>query len=290
MLIRAVGMRQPGVAAGEPVAELGRGRRVAVRMFAVLGLLTFAFMLVFVVSDATGRIGQDQDLVPARSPEARIGADHPGEAVHIAGAIAAIVIGGSGLVGLIVRPQRAGAATQSGAGAIAMLITAGVVGDPDNYGGQASPVDLAFVVLAVPPLVAALLAAPWRAWRRGASRRRLALLAAVAVPGLWYGMDQGLMQRNTWPPLADPHHQAHWWAMSVLAFLVVLVVAGASLPGRGWRLAAATAGVGALAVAVVSLLSPAAASALHPVWAIGAALWASALLAVTFRAAQGDRV
>lgn len=87
------------------------------------------------------------------------------------------------------------------------------------------------------------------------------------------------MQRNTWPPLADPHHQAHWVAMAI-------VVASAALSGAGWRLAAVTAGVAAVALAAASLLAPEAASALHPGWAVVALLWGGAVLAVTWREAR----
>lgn len=263
--------------------ELSRSRRITIRVLAVLGLLTFNFMLMFVVGDALGRVGQDHQLEPAGSPEAQFGADHPGETVHIAGAAAAVAIGATGLIGLIIRPDRAGSAIQTGAAAVAVLMTVGFVGDPDNYGGQGLPIDPAFLVFALPPLAAAITAAPWRVWRRRAlARPRLAVLASLALPAVWFGIDQGLMQRNTWPPLADPHHQAHWYAMSVLAFLIVLVVAGASLHGRGWRLAATTAGSAAAAIAVASLADPSSASALPAGWAAAGLAWSLAVLAVTW--------
>lgn len=264
--------------------DLTRRRRITVRMLAVLGLVTFSFMLMFVVSDAKGRVGQVHQLEPAGSPEAQIGADHPGETVHIAGAAAALALGGTGLIGLIARPQRAGSATQAGAASIAMLITIGIVGDPDNYGGQGLLFDPAFLILALPPLAAASAAAPWRAWRHGrVPRPRLLAVALLALPAVWYGIDQGVMQRNTWPPLADPHHQAHWYAMSVFAFATVLVVAGAALQGRGWRLAATSAAAAASAAAVSSLLDPASASALPTLWAVVVLAWGAAVLAVTWR-------
>lgn len=215
---------------------------------------------------------------------ATIGADHPGETVHIAGAAAALALGGTGLIGLIARPQRAGSATQAGAASIAMLITIGIVGDPDNYGAQGLLFDPAFLILALPPLAAASAAAPWRAWRHGrVPRPRLLAVTLLALPAVWYGIDQGVMQRNTWPPLADPHYQAHWYAMSVFAFATVLVVAGAALQGRGWRLAATSAAAAASAPAVSSLLDPASASALPTLWAVVALAWSAAVLAVTWR-------
>lgn len=255
---------------------------MAVRVLALLGLLTFSFMLVFVVNDAAGRVGVEQALEEPGSQEARYGADHPGEALHLIGALAALAIGGSGLIGLLVRPERAGSAYHTGATATAMLVTTAIVGDPDNYGGQGLLVDPAFVVMALPPLTAAVVARPWRAARDGLKRPRYLVLAAAALPALWYGIGQGLLQRNTWPPMADPHHQAHWYAMALLAIMVVVVVATAALSGRGWRLAALTTGLAAISVAMVSLLAPNAGSALTPAWAGGALLWGAAALGVTW--------
>lgn len=269
------------------VAGLSRGRRIAVRLLAALALLTFNFMLVFVFNDALGRVGETEALEPPGSPQARIGAERPGEAVHIVGAAAAVTFGVTGLAGLVVRPQRAGSATHAGLAAGAWLLAAAVVGDPDNYGGQAGPIDLAFVVLAVPTLIAALLVAPWRAWRSdGLVRPQLVLGAAAGVPWLWYGTQQGLMQRYTWPPMADPHHQAHWFVMSLAAFLIVLVCAGAALSGSSWRVGAVTSGASGAAIAVASLAAPESASALHPVWAIGALLWGVTILDLTRRASR----
>lgn len=264
--------------------DLTRRRRITVRLLAALGLATFSFMLLFVVNDATARIGETLQLEPAGSPEAQIGADHPGETVHITGAVAALLLGGTGLAGLIARPQRAGSATQAGAASIAMLITVGLVGDPDNYGGQGLLFDPAFLILVLPPLAATATATPWRAWKWGGVRRpQLLALAGLGLPAVWYGVAQALMQRNTWPPLADPHHQAHWYAMSVFAFATVLVVAGASLYGRGSRLAAATAGTAASALAMSSLLDPTAASAVATPWAVAALVWGVAVLVVAWR-------
>jgi hypothetical protein len=269
------------------LTELGRARRTGVRVLAALALLAFSFMLVFAAIDAVGRIGEVAELEPPGSREAQIGADHPGEAVHITGALAAAAIGATGLVGLFMRPQRAGSATHTGAAALAMLAAIVVVGNPDNHGGQAGLVDPAFLMFVVPSVGAALLAAPWRAWRpRAVERPRLLMLAAVALPGLWYGLDQGLMQRNTWPPMADPHHQVHWYAMSVVALAIVLVVASSALRGRGWRAAATVAGGATAGVAIVSLLDPDAASALHPLWAIGAVAWGLAVIAITWTGAR----
>lgn len=265
-------------------AGLRPARRAAVRVLALVGLLTFNFMVVFVISDAADRVGEQQVLEPPGSREAQIGADHPGETVHIVAAVAAVAIAASGLVGLLLNPGRAGSATHVGAAAVAWLAASVVVGDPDNYGGQASPVDVMFVALAIPALAAAVVAAPWRAWRHGGLLRpRLLSLAALGLPWVWHGVVQGLMQRNTWPPLADPHHQAHWFVACLLSFMTVLVVAASALAGHGWRTAAVMGGKAAFGVAVASFAAPEAASALHPAWAGAAVLWAVAVLAVAWQ-------
>ncbi|HVL52132.1 MAG TPA: hypothetical protein VM754_11585 [Actinomycetota bacterium] len=279
---------QPHQPQGE--SALGRARRVAVRVLALPAILAFNFMLVVVLIDAAGRAGQTQPLEPPGSPEARFGAEHPGELVHLVGGVAALAMGVGGLGGLVVRPQRAGSATQAGLAAIGWLLVSAVVGDPDNYGGQAGPVDVAFVVLTVPALCSALLAAPWRAWRGAVPRPQFLWMALAGVPWLWYGYQQGLMQRHTWPPLADPHHQAHWFVMSLAAVLIVLLAAGGSLHGRGWRVATATSGVSAIGIAVTSLLDLQAASAMRSVWAAAALLWGALVLLLTRHAGRSERL
>jgi hypothetical protein len=261
----------------------GTGRRVAVRALAGLALVSLNFLVVFVLGDAGDRLGAPQVLEPPGSVEARIGAEHPGEAVHLVGAAAALLIGVTGAVGLVARPQAAGFATHTGVAALAWIAMAVVVGNPDNHGGQAGWLDPAFVVLAVPPLLTALVAAPWRAWRDRAPDLRLLAVAAAGSPWVWYGVQQGLMQRHTWPPAADPHHQAHWFVMALTATAFVLLVAGGALPGQGRRMAVAVTGASATAVGSVSLVAPEAASALGTPWALGAVLWGLGVIVLAQR-------
>jgi len=97
-------------------------------------------------------------------------------------------------------------------------------------GGMAGPIDPLFIVVALPGLAGALLAQPWRRADRSEWKNVILVLALIGlVPIASYGMDQALMQRNTFPPSADPHHNAHWWAMSALAFAGLLVLGGAGV-------------------------------------------------------------
>lgn len=263
---------------------MGGGRVFAVRVLAVVALITACFLPLYATFDAASRVGEQQVLEPPGSPEAEYGAAHPSEAVHIPAFVAMTLIAASGLFALIIDPRRAGSATQVMALSVAMLAVAPIAGDPDNHGGQGMFVDPLVVAVSIPALAAAAVAVPWRERRRGGTKRPgLLWLGLLALPFVWLGIDQALLQRNTWPPLADPHHQTHWMVMAELAFAIPLVTVGASLPGRGWRLASAVAALGALAIAVPSFLDGKAASSI-PLWAsVSGALWAAAVFTVIWR-------
>ena len=269
------------------VANFSKSRRATIRSLAVVGLLLFGFISFIVTADAAGviesaREGEPDD--PPPSKEALAGAEAPGESLHLVGGLALLATGGSGLIALIAKPEWSGTALQVAAVMTGILITAPIVGDPDNVGGMAGPIDPLFVIVALPGLVAAILAKPWRDGR--ASRRRLSFLtlAAIgAIPIVWYGVGQALMQRNTFPPSADPHHNAHWWAMSALAFAGILVLSGAGLGLRGWRVGATAVGLSGIAFGVASLVAPEAASAVSFLWSIASILWGLAILAAQLR-------
>ena len=274
---RACGVDDVGLMTAESQERFSRGRRFAIRIAAVLGLVLFAFFFSVVAAEAmdiiqAGTEGSPND--PPPSPAAQLGAAHPGEAVHVSGALSTLAIGGSGLIALIIWPERSTFAYHVLAAMLGVVITLPLVGDPDNFGGQAGFIDPLFLVLVIPSLLASLMALPWGHWRSGTSKPTLLLLAAiVAAPAAWYGVDQALMQRNTFPPTADPHHNAHWWVMAVAAFMVVLVTAAAAFPSRGWRLGGFVAGAASIGVGGGSILDLSAASAVWIGWALAAVLW-----------------
>jgi hypothetical protein len=129
--------------------------------------------------------------------------------------------------------------------------------------------------------------------RRSGTRRPalpLGALAAAGAPfGVRWGIRQALAQRGTFPPTADPHHQAHWFAMAVFAFAVVLAVAAAGLGGAGWRVGATTAGLAVAEFGIASLLAPDAGSAVPAPAAVAAVLWAAAVLLGTWLPASRRR-
>lgn len=277
-------------AARPRAAWFTRRRRTTIRVLAVVGLVAFGLSAIVVLTDVVDPVADERALEPAGSPEAQLGADRPGETVHVVGAVAALLVGGSGLVALALDPQRPGSATHTTAAMLASLAVMGIVGDPDNHGGQAGPFDPALLIFAVPALIAALAAGPWANWHRGGiARPRFLALASMGMPFLWYGVDQALVQRHTWPPLADPHHQAHWYLMAVVAFMIVAVTAGAAIAGSGWRLAALGAALGAVALGAASLAAPAAGSALTPPWAALAIAWGAVALALVRDASRPGR-
>ncbi len=130
------------------------------------------------------------------------------------------------------------------------------------------------LILVVPGIMAAVIATPWRSRSSGMARPRLLALAGVAaLPAAWYCVDQALLQRNTFPPTADPHHNAHWWVMAVAAAMAVLVLAGDALPSRGRPWGSLVAGAAAVAFGAASMLASSAASAVPTGWAVASVLW-----------------
>lgn len=276
--------------AGPPRDHPSRGRRVATRVLAVLALVLFAFFFSLVSAETLGLVDarpQGSPTDPPPSAEARAGAMRPGEAVHVVGALAVLGIGASGLIALIARPEDASHSYQVLGAMVGLTLTLPIVGNPNNVGGQAGvidPVPLAFVV---PAVAAALLARPWRYWPKEWRPRFLVLAAVGSIPAAWYGVEQTLIQRNTFPPTADPHHQAHWWAMAVFAFIVLFVIAAAGLPGAHWRLGPRLAGLAAVGFGIASLVAQSSASAVWAGWGVAAVVWGLVAIWFTFRDVRG---
>jgi hypothetical protein len=274
--------------------RMSGGRRLAVRLLAILGFALFALFFGAIAAETmdivqAGAEGSPND--PPPSAAARFGAAHPGEAVHIAGVLSILFIVESGLIGLVVRPHQSAFAYQVLAAMLGILVTLPIVGDPNNYGGQAGPIDPALLILIVPSTVAALVALPWSRWRDGEARRAFLFVAAIgAIPATWYGVNQALMQRDTFPPTADPHHNAHWWSTAIIAFMAWLVVAAAAAPSRGWRIGAVGASVAAIGMGLTSIIDGSAASSFPLVWGIASVAWGVGALVLGFRRSDEDPV
>ena len=272
------------------MTNFSKSRSITIRSLAILGLLLVGFISFIVTADAAGIIESAREGEPGDPPpseEAIAGAEAPGESIHLVGGLVLFAIGGSGLITLIARPEHGGTALQVAAVMTGILITTPIVGDPDNVGGMAGTIDPLFLIVALPGLIAAILAKPWREVRASTRRLSILMLAAIgAIPIVWYGVVQALMQRNTFPPSADPHHNAHWWAMSALAFAGILVLIGAGLGLRGWRVGATAVGLSGVAFGAASLVAPDAASAVSLLWSIASILWGLAVLAAQFRPAD----
>ncbi len=275
-----------------PARALPLGRRVSVRVLLVPGLLLAGLLMSAVLADVFGLAGSPVGSAgdPPPSPAALAGAATPGEAVHLAAAAvasAALLVGG---VGLLLRPGGPGrAALVLGVGA-AVLPAAVIVGDPDNVGGQAGPVDPVFLALPLLYILAGVVAGPWRRGPAPGPRAVLLGFAVAAVgPAVWFGVGQALVQRTTFPPTADPHHNAHWFVVAAVGFMVVVPVLTAVLVGCGWRLAAVTSAAAAGALGGASLVAPAAASATGGWWSLVALAWGAGLVAVVVRAGAGGR-
>ena len=251
--------------------QASRTRRVTFKICVVLFALVYALLL----GVASGLLGTDGSTW-----------DDPIHRVHHVGIALFIGILVVGLLAQLHTPERSVAAFQQVvATVLAILIANLIVGDPDNYGGNVGIIDPVFLVFLVPVMVLAALH-PARAslfhGGIGMSYVLIGVALAAAVPLAIYGVDQALLQRNSWPPTSDPHHTKWAW-MASLAFTIPLVGLVSSARTAGWRVPAWSAGIAAVIFGLVSVLYPNHASSLGRMWGsisvlggagfIGAAVW-----------------
>jgi hypothetical protein len=211
------------------------------------------------------------------------------EAVHVVGALCLFAIVSVGIaVALASSRSSISAVRQVVAVAVAMLVAAAIVGDPDNYGGQAGPFDLAYMIWLAPPLIFAVV---HPARRRVATEHRwniTVLLVAVVIAGplLMYGLDEALLQRNSWPPKSDPHHNSHWFTMAALSFTMALLALVAAWGGAGRHVAGYAAAAALAIVGVVSAVYPDMPSSFGRGWGVAAVVGAAALAGSLLRMKQ----
>ncbi len=220
--------------------------------------------------------------------DAGISAD---EAVHVAAALGFAGTLVAGLVSQVAAPRRWPAGLWvTAAGIVAFLIAGGIVGDPDNYGGQAGPFDLAYLIFLVPLLlVFALHPSPSGLIRGGRPDVMLVVaVAAVCIPLVVYGVDQALIQRNSWPPKSDPHHNAHWFTMAGLAFAIPVVGFVSASRLAGWRIATWCAAGMAVIIGVTSVIWSDAASSLGVWWGIASTVGGAGFLVLASRQRDGS--
>ncbi len=184
------------------------------------------------------------------------------EAIHVGAAIGMTTLLVGSIIALPSRRLGAAAAAQALAVAVAILLAAAIVGDPDNVGGQAGPFDPVFAIVVAPILGLA-------AWRLRHARcgagpdpaLSLVVVALVAaVPLGWYGLEAALEQRNSFPPVSDPHHNGHWLAVALMAFALPLTGLAAAFRLRGWRLMAGAVAATGAGFGIAAMVWPTASS------------------------------
>jgi hypothetical protein len=228
-----------------------------VRVLTLLSLAIYGFVFSFVVGTDAGW--------------------RPGEHVHLVGALVMGLVFLVGMGRLLIQPADRAALWQSCAALLAVLLVQVIVGDPDNHGGQAGPYDLLYLIVASPFVIAVLLALRLPA---AGERRRSGLVRFFFVLGglglflmLPYVVDQGLTQRNSWPPAADPHHNSHWATMAQVVLVVPLLAMLSALPINRWRMPALTASASALLLGVTSTLYSHEPSSLGLIGGLAAVAW-----------------
>jgi hypothetical protein len=215
------------------------------------------------------------------------------EAVHLLCAVAFLGVVVCGLVPQLIAPARNVAAFQQAfVAALGLMGAAAILGDPDNRGGQAGPFDVVYLIFLIPLILLAVLHLARRDLLKPGSVQPVLLLlaAAVAIPLFVYAVDQGLIQRNSWPPRSDPHHNSHWFTMAALGFTIPLVTAVAGLGSPGWWLSAWTASAALAAFGFASALFPNAPSSAGVGWGVLAFLAAAAVAAAALAAGRRHSV
>lgn len=208
----------------------------AVRILTLIGLALYVFVFSIVVAGDSGWTGDEH--------------------VHFVGAVLMGLALVAGMGKLIVHPEDRAALVHGAVMLFALLLVQAVVGNPDNQGGQAGPYDITYLIVSIPFLVAVALAIRLTPRGRGRSAVDPVFLViglvglAVALP---YAIDQALTQRNSWPPAADPHHNAHWATMSQVAVIPGFLLILSTLPRVGSRTQAKFAGMLAVVLGAVSV-------------------------------------
>lgn len=183
----------------------------------------------------------------------------PPDVVHLVGAICYIFIVTLGLVSQLSAPALHVAGFQQAFMAgLALMVTAAIVGDPDNHGGQYGPFDPAYLIFFTPLLLMAG-SHPARQYlfKPGHLHPPLLFFAMVlAIPMFIYGVDQALIQRNSFPPGADPHHNSHWFIVAEVAFTIPLLTGLTGLRTRGWQVTSWSTPATLAALGTVSVMFP----------------------------------
>lgn len=189
-----------------------------------------------------------------------IGKDGGVHVVHHAGASLVVLFVLSGLASQFYKFGRKIAGMhQVLATMLGLIIMAFIVGDPDNYGGNKGIFDLAFLIVIIPALFILLLHPDKKKMLnfdfKNVSKPLFVLFSTLLIPFFIYGIQQSLMQRNSFPPLSDIHH-SHWHTMGTVAFATILTGLVGSLRTTGHFLPQATSSISLVILGTLSVLNP----------------------------------
>ncbi len=218
---------------------------------AVLSLLFY----VMVISGLMGLIGDHG-----------VGKDGNAHIVHHLGSSLILGLIVSGLILMFFKKSSQIAGLQQVVATILGFVVMGfIVGDPDNYGNNVAIFDLANLFLVFPVVLLVALHPDrkrilWPDFSK-IKKSLLLLYSTILIPFFVYGFMQSIVQRNSYPPLSDIHHQ-HWLAMSTVAFAIIFVGFVGALRSPGYLMPMGMSAFSLLVLGIVSVLAPHAASSL----------------------------
>lgn len=189
--------------------------------------------------------------------------------VHIVHHIGAITFTGFVVIGLASQLYKnakfVAGFQQVLAAMLGMIVTGFIVGDPDNYGDNLAIFDLAMLMFIIPVIVLYFLhpnrSQIFRFQFKDIDKTQLYLGLLVLIPLSLYGVQQALLQRNSYPPLSDIHH-AHWHAMADWAFATIIIVLVSSLRAKGFIIPTLMSAIGMLFIGTASIVNTQAPSSL----------------------------
>jgi len=165
-----------------------------------------------------------------------------------------------------------------------------VVHNTAGLGMFAAVIALGWILAAVSPdrMIAVVLIVPHPArpllFRMGRTATPL-VLAAAAVPAVWFALSNASLQRNGLP--MDPHIEMHrWTGMAAFALTMVLVAVVAGLGGPNRRPVAMVGGLVGAFFGVMSLIYSRYPGAVSTPWAIACIVWGAALAGDGYRMAR----
>jgi hypothetical protein len=258
---------------------LGRGRRIAFRVFAIVVSLSLLVLMVFSLLEAV-IMWLSWDTLMSFIDDLPAGDEIHRAHFNIVGIVSWALV--TGVVVQLRKPERRTAAMLQAVGiVVAGMAFYGLSGTITEWLTEdVAPVVFVLILAWLHPRARELVKMP------RLEPRMAGLVALAAVPWLVFITNQAILQ---WRNVAgDTHAEMEHWATAALLGIVVLWcgLVGSS-DHSGWRLPAWIAGLASIDYGLHSLVFPEAASNASTSWGVAAVIWGFTFLAAAITRSRG---